>query len=81
MGSPRGGEGRRGEVWVLERREEGSTPSTDMHVRAVLRSREGRLGEYFGASLAAVDLEGDGVEELLVGSPFATETQVGPLVL
>ena len=65
-------------MWVLERRGEGED---EMDVRAVLRSRAGRLGEYFGASLAAADLEGDGVEELLVGSPLATETQVHPLVL
>ena len=35
-----------------------------------------QLGEYFGSSFAAVDLNGDGLDELVVGSPLATHEQV-----
>ena len=35
-----------------------------------------QLGEYFGAAFAAVDLDGDGLDDLVVGSPMATNEQV-----
>ncbi len=31
-----------------------------------------QTGEYFGAALAAVDVNGDGIDELIVGSPLFT---------
>ena len=35
-----------------------------------------QLGEYFGASLVSADLNGDGLDDLLVGSPLATFEEV-----
>ena len=35
-----------------------------------------QLGEYFGASLEAVDLDGDGLEDLVVGAPLASHERV-----
>ena len=32
------------------------------------------MGEYYGFSLAAVDLNGDGLDELLVGAPMYSPT-------
>ncbi len=34
------------------------------------------MGEYFGFSLAAADLNGDGFDELLVGAPMYSPTGV-----
>ena len=31
--------------------------------------------EYFGASLAALDMNGDGVDELIVGSPLFSNSR------
>ncbi|KAG7276461.1 hypothetical protein CRUP_033899, partial [Coryphaenoides rupestris] len=33
-----------------------------------------KLGSYFGASVCAVDLNGDGLSDLLVGAPMTTST-------
>ena len=35
-----------------------------------------QLGEFFGASLVSADLNGDGLDDLLVGSPLATFEEV-----
>ena len=34
------------------------------------------MGEFFGGALASVDLNGDGLDDLVVGSPLATGEQV-----
>ena len=34
------------------------------------------MGEFFGGALASLDLNGDGLDDLVVGSPLATGEQV-----
>ena len=43
------------------------------------RSSLAEMGEYFGASLAAADLDQDGADDLLVGSPLSSMLQVRSL--
>ena len=31
-----------------------------------------QLGEYFGAAIVSADLNGDGLDDLIVGSPLST---------
>lgn len=38
-----------------------------------LTDPEGQRGQYFGASLAVVDLNKDGLDDLIIGSPFYTD--------
>ena len=44
--------------------------------KSLFRSSDTRIGEYFSGALAAADLDGDGLDELLVGSPLASVRQV-----
>ena len=78
VGSPRGGREREGEVHIVERLPqdgEAGTARRKMVLYKQIRPRMGQLGEYFGASLAAADLNGDGLDDLLVGSPLSTLQQ------
>ena len=34
------------------------------------------MGEFFGGAVASVDLNGDGLDDLVVGSPLATGEKV-----
>ena len=44
----------------------------------LLQQLEGdQLGEYFGGAVLAVDLTGDGLADLVVGSPLATQAGAG----
>ena len=43
----------------------------------VLAARRGdQIGEYFGATIAGVDLDGDSLAELLVGAPLSSQSAV-----
>ena len=53
-----------------------SNPFKNFKRQQIIRSSETRIGEYFSGSLAAADLDGDGLDELLVGSPLASVKQV-----
>ena len=53
-----------------------SNPFKNFKRKKIIRSSETRIGEYFSGSLAAADLDGDGLDELLVGSPLASVKQV-----
>ena len=47
------------------------------HKLSVLQRVSGdQLGEFFGGSVASVDLDGDGLSDLVVGSPLATYEEV-----
>ena len=43
----------------------------------ILVERNGQqIGEYFGAAVTAVDFNGDGLDELVVGAPFKSQASV-----
>ena len=53
------------------------TATTRQQRVGVLDTVSGRqLGEYFGAAVVAADLDGDGLQDLVVGSPLATHQEV-----
>ena len=74
IGAPRGGPSRAGQVYIIDsvsQREE-NDGETDF-----LQKLSGdQMGEFFGGSLASVDLNGDGLDDLVVGSPLATSELV-----
>ena len=46
-----------------------------LHLHQLLEGDQ--LGEYFGGAVLAVDLTGDGLADLVVGSPLATQASAG----
>ena len=76
MGAPRAGQRRGGEVYIVDPFPL-DTATTKKQRVGVLDTVSGRqLGEYFGAAVVAADLDGDGVQDLVVGSPLATHQEV-----
>jgi hypothetical protein len=48
-----------------------ATNSSDEHRMEIIHELEGKeLGEYFGAAVCVLDVNGDGLDDLLVGAPF-----------
>ncbi len=39
----------------------------------ILNGNNSANGEYFGASLLALDINGDGIEDLIVGAPYYSD--------
>ena len=70
VGAPRAGLKRAGEVYIIEplliRKDNKNA------IKVVQTLSGSQLGEYFGASFASVDLDGDGLDDLVVGSPLST---------
>ena len=64
MGAPRGGPQGNGVVYVV--RFDGGTENVERAFKLTGR----QSGEYFGASLASADMNGDGVDEIIVGAPL-----------
>ncbi|XP_066491235.1 integrin alpha-4 [Tiliqua scincoides] len=50
-----------------------TTPSPQLLILTELKGK--KLGSYFGATLCAVDLNGDGLSDLLVGSPMYSKVR------
>ena len=76
MGAPRAGQRRGGEVYIVDPFPLDTATTRQQRV-GVLDTVSGRqLGEYFGAAVVAADLDGDGLQDLVVGSPLATHQEV-----
>jgi hypothetical protein len=51
-----------------------ATSNVDEHRMEIIRELEGEeLGEYFGAALCVLDVNGDGLDDLIVGAPHYAE--------
>ena len=71
VGAPRAGNKRTGEVLIIKGFE------TDWNQVNLLQTISGhQLGEYFGAAVTTVDLDNDGLDELIVGSPLTTNEKL-----
>ena len=76
VGAPRAGQRRGGEVYIVDPFPLDTATTRQQRV-GVLDTVSGRqLGEYFGAAVVAADLDGDGLQDLVVGSPLATHQEV-----
>jgi hypothetical protein len=48
-----------------------ATSIGDEHRIEIIRELEGKeMGEYFGAAVCVLDVNGDGLDDLLVGAPY-----------
>merc|ERR1719357_387472 len=68
FGSPRAGQFRTGQVFLIEP----FLGEEQKEMKLIQRLSGLQLGEYFGAAIVAVDLDGNGLDDLVVGSPLAT---------
>ena len=70
IGAPRGGSSRAGQVYIIVKNNEnrGGGGKTDF----IEKVAGDQMGEFFGGAVASVDLNGDGLDDLVVGSPLAT---------
>jgi hypothetical protein len=71
IGSPRGAKSRTGKVYIAEY----DDGSQQLNYLQTLTPNGAQSFEYFGASLAALDMNGDGVDELIVGSPLFSNSR------
>ena len=71
MGAPRAGGKRTGQVLLVKEFRPGSK---DVTLLQVISGHQ--LGEYFGAAVATVDLDNDGLDEVIVGSPLTTNEKL-----
>ena len=70
VGAPRAGTKREGEVYIIKKFPLNDNKKQNIKILQTLSGTQ--LGEYFGASFAAVDIDGDGLDDLVVGSPLST---------
>ena len=73
IGAPRGGPSRAGQVYITD---SVSQEENDGETDFLQKLSGDQMGEFFGGSLASVDLNGDGLDDLVVGSPLATSELV-----
>ena len=66
LGAPRAGSKREGTVFIVE------TNANTHKVSQVTKVHGDQSGEYFGAALGTVDINNDGFDDLIVGSPLFT---------
>ena len=69
LGAPRAGDRREGTVYIVE------TSKNSQNVYGKIRLRGEKSGEYFGASLLSMDINKDGFDDLIVGSPLYTHVE------
>ncbi|XP_048580238.1 integrin alpha-9 isoform X2 [Nematostella vectensis] len=67
-GAPRG-DNLEGKVFIYEDRKDGIVFQSTLE-----RPKDSQVGSYFGSSVCAVDLNNDGLTDLLVGAPLFTMT-------
>ena len=71
LGAPRAGDLREGTVFIVETKAV-TLNSQEAKVKQVAKVHGDKSGEYFGASLLSMDINGDGVDDLIIGSPLYT---------
>ena len=71
LGAPRAGDLREGTVFIVETSAV-TLNSQEAKVKQVAKVHGDKSGEYFGASLLSMDINGDGVDDLIIGSPLYT---------
>lgn len=67
-GAPRAGKDYQGKVYVFDFHN--ATLAGDEHRIEIIQELEGKqVGEYFGAAVCVLDVNGDGLDDILVGAP------------